>query len=217
MKPLPRYLLSQRFWELFLLDQSTRLGDHREAVRKAALGYLRTYRYLIRHESDFTIAKQDHLSLIPQEVDWSAFCHFISALDDIKEVDVSGRYNYGELRLSRLNFYAPFFLGKFHFEQIHGQYGDYFARLYGPVFFVFAVVSTVLNSMQVGLAVDQVASIQWNSLWPGFRYFAALVLIGAALVSLCFIFLWWWLLLDEWIFVIRFRRRERFRRKSLRC
>jgi hypothetical protein len=30
------------------------------------------------------------------------------------------------------------------------QYGNYFARLYGPGFFVFAVVTTVLNSMQVG-------------------------------------------------------------------
>jgi hypothetical protein len=123
-------------------------------------------------------------------VDWATFCRVISAFDNIKETDVSGRYNYRELRLSRLNFYALFFLGKFNFEQIHGQYGDYFARPYGPVFFVFAVVATVLNSIQVGLAVDQVASVQWHSLWSSFRYFTVMVLIGAAILSTCFIFLW---------------------------
>jgi hypothetical protein len=85
------------------------------------------------------------------------------------------------------------------------QYGDYFARLHGPVFFVYAVVTMVLNSMQVRLAVDQVASVQWPSLWPSFRYFTAIVLVGAAILSTCFIFLWWWLLLDEWIYCARFR------------
>ncbi|CAG8983150.1 hypothetical protein HYALB_00014076 [Hymenoscyphus albidus] len=149
---------------MFLLNQSTCLGGRRDAIRKAALGYLRTYRYLIQHESDFRIAKQDHLCLVPHGVGWVAFCRFISALDQIKDANVSGRYRYGELRLSRLNFYAPFFLRKFHFEQIHGQYGDYFARLYGPILFIFAIVSTILNSMQVGLAVDQVATTHWLSI-----------------------------------------------------
>jgi hypothetical protein len=82
---------------------------------------VRTYRHLVRHESDFAIAKQDKLSFISQDVDWAAFCRFISDFDNIKAADVSGRYNYWELRLSSLNFYAPFFLGKFNFEQIHGQ------------------------------------------------------------------------------------------------
>jgi hypothetical protein len=97
------------------------------------MGYIRTYRYLIQHESDFVIAQQDHLRLVPLDVKWTEFCRFISTFGHIKDVDVSGRYSYGELRLLRLNFYAPFLLGKFHFEQIHGQYGDYFARLYGPI------------------------------------------------------------------------------------
>ncbi|CAG8979288.1 hypothetical protein HYALB_00012671 [Hymenoscyphus albidus] len=68
IKPLPKYLLSYRFWEMFLVNQSTCLGGRRDAIRKAALGYLRTYRYLIQHESDFHIAKQDHLCLVPHGV-----------------------------------------------------------------------------------------------------------------------------------------------------
>ena len=214
IKPLPLYLLSWRFWEIFLVDGSACLGSHRDTTRRAALGFLRTYRYLIRHESDFVVAKRDHLRLIPQDVGWADFCRFICAFDHIKDVDVSARYSYGELRLSRLNFYAPFFLGKLHFEQIHGQYGDYFSRLYGPFLFIFAVVSTFLNSMQVELAVDQVASVRWVRLWPVFRCFSAFVLIGTTLVSVCFVFLWSWLFLDEWIFALRARRRRRILARS---
>jgi hypothetical protein len=82
---------------------------------------------------------------------------------------VSGRCYFGELRLTRLNFYAPLLLRKFHFEQVHGQYGDYFARLYGPVLFVFAVVSTILNSMQVALAADQSLAVHWIPVWHASR------------------------------------------------
>lgn len=217
IKPLPKYLLSHRFWEIFLVNGSTSLGDRRDAIRGAALGYLRTYRFLIRHESDFIVAKQEHLRLIPQDVEWAEFCRFISAFDHIKDDDVSARYSYGELRLSRLNFYAPFFLSKFHFEQIHGQYGDYFARLYGPVLFIFAVVSTILSSMQVELAVDQVSSVRWVTLWPLFRCFSAFVLIGTTLVSVCFMLLWSWLFLDEWIFTLRVQRQRRRDNLSIKC
>lgn len=73
IKPLPKYLLSHRFWEMFLANKSSCLGGRREKIRRAALGYLRTYRYLIRHESDFTIAIQHHLRLIPQDVGWVDF------------------------------------------------------------------------------------------------------------------------------------------------
>ncbi|KAF2266258.1 hypothetical protein CC78DRAFT_531664 [Lojkania enalia] len=113
------------------------------------------YRYLIQHESDFHIAQQDHLCLIPKDVDWPSFCRFISELRHIDDVAVSMRYCYGELRLTRLNLYAPLLLRKFHFEQVYRQYSDFFGRLYGPVLFVFTVVSTILNSMQVALAADQ--------------------------------------------------------------
>ncbi|KAG9228114.1 hypothetical protein BJ875DRAFT_508683 [Amylocarpus encephaloides] len=217
MKPLPRYLLSWEFWERFLVDTSVGLGECRDAVRGAALGHLRSYRYLIQHESDFIVAKQDHLRLIPQDVQWTEFCHLVSALDRIKDADVSARYCYGELRLSRLNFYAPFFLRKFHFEQVHGQYSDYFTRLYGPVLFVLAGVSTLLNGMQVQLAVDQVASSHDHSSWSVFRSFSAITLIGTAFISLCFCILWLWIFLDEWIYTIKIRRRKRRESESLQC
>jgi hypothetical protein len=137
--------------------------------------------------------------LIPKDVDWPSFCRFTSDLNDIQDSSVSRRYCFGELRLTRLNFYAPFLLRRFRFEQVHGQYGDYFARLYGPVLFVFAVVSTILNSMQVALAADQSLAVHWVPVWHVSRWFSAISIVGTAVVALCFAALWLWMFLDEWV------------------
>src|SRR5579862_755325 len=59
LKPLPKYLLSHRFWTEYLLATTSPLGDERETIRRAALGYLRTYFYLIRYESDFRVATDE--------------------------------------------------------------------------------------------------------------------------------------------------------------
>ena len=218
IKPLPSYLLSHAFWEHFLLSNLSPLGDRRDAILKAAMGYLRTYRYLIQHESDFVIAQQDHLRLIPKNISWAQFCEFITEIVCIQDTEVSDRYCYGELRLSRLNLYAPLFLRRFHYEQVYGQYGDYFARLYGPVLFLFAVVSTMLNSMQVEIAVEQVSTTHWEALWPMYRGFGTVSLVGIALVLLCFVLLWLWMILDEWQYAIRCRlRRRQTRRSQSKC
>jgi hypothetical protein len=216
VKPLPRFLLSYTFWKRFLSEDANPLGAGQDAIRKAATGFLRTYRYLIQHESDFNIAQQDHLRLIPKGIDWDSFCRFISGLDHINDSSVSTRYHYGELRLTRLNFYAPFLLRKFHFEQVHGQYGDFFGRLYGPILFAFAVVSTILNSMQVALTAEQLVTSHWQSVWYVFQSFSIVSLIGAAIISMWFVALWLWIFLGEWIYTIRRKiaRRARARRTS---
>jgi hypothetical protein len=203
IKPLPRYLLSYAFWKDFLDEPSDRLGEDKHSIRKAAAGFLRTYRYLIRHETDFNIAQQEHLNLIPKDVDWPSFCRFTSDLSSIDDTAVSRRYYYGELRLTRLNFYAPLLLRKFHFEQVHGQYGDFFARLYGPILFVFALVSTTLSSMQVALAAEQLVAAQWVSMWHVSRWFSVLSLVGSAVVAGWFVLLWLWMFLDEWVYTAR--------------
>jgi hypothetical protein len=157
---------------------------------------------LIRHESDFHLAQQDGLQLIPKDVDWASFCRFTSDLNDIQNSAISRRYCFGDFRLRRLNSYAPLLLRKFRFEQIHGQYGDYFARLYGPVLFVFAVVSTVLNSMQVALAADQLLAVHWLPVWHVSRWFSAISIVGTTVIALCFAVLWLWVFLDEWVYTL---------------
>ena len=209
IKPIPRYLLSQTFWEMYLDDGSNRLGNNRSNIREAAIGFLRTYRYLVQHESDFIIAQQDNLHLIPKDVDWLSFCRFISDLGHIQDSVVSRRYFYGELRLTRLNFYAPLLLRKFYFEQVHGQYGDFFGRLYGPLLFVFALVSTILNSMQVVLTAEQLVAAHWEPVWYLFRCFSVVSLIVAIIIAIWFTLLWLWIFMDEWIYTIRRKLEKR--------
>ncbi|KAF3036734.1 hypothetical protein E8E11_000013 [Didymella keratinophila] len=98
-------------------------------IRKAALGYFRTWFHLIKSESDFRIAQEASLPL------------------------VSGRYAYGEIRLSRLNFYAPLFLRKWHFHRVEYQYKEYFAVFYAPILFAAGVASILLSGFQVAVAV----------------------------------------------------------------
>jgi hypothetical protein len=206
VKPLPRYLISFGFWNLFLRIDACKLSCERDNVRKAALGFIRTYRHLIQSESDFFIAQR--IKLIPEGIDWPAFARFVFELEKIEDFDTSERYTYGEIRLTRLNFYAPFLLGKFYYEQVHGQYADYFGRLYGPILFVFAILSTALNSMQVELATDELVAPHWKAMWPIFRGFSALCLVGVISVCVWFIVLWFWIFLDEWIWTLKQRRKR---------
>jgi hypothetical protein len=216
IKPLPRYLLSHTFWTKFV-DRSAGTKPSPIVTRKAMLGFLRTYRYLILHESDFIIAQQDNLRLIPRDIKWESFCQLMSSLD-IEDSTVSERYSYGELRLTRLNFYAPFLLRKFHFEQVHGQYSDFFGRMFGPVLFCFALVTTVLNSMQVALAVEQLITPKWERFWHLSRWFSVISLIAASIISVWLACLWLWIFLDEWIYTVRRRaERRRLARTTSKC
>jgi hypothetical protein len=209
IKPVPQYLLSHAFWNTFLLSKSSPLGNRRESIRKAALGYLRTYDHLIRHESDFRIAQQEDLCLIPEQAQWPQFCAFTSEFNSIRDSDVSARYSYGELRLTRLNFYIKILLHKFHFEQVHGQYEPYFSRFYASFLFIFAIISILLNSMQVELAVEPLGVVRWRSFWQICRYFSVLAMAIATFLSLAFISILIWKISDEWIFAIRVRRKRR--------
>jgi hypothetical protein len=66
---------------------------------------------------------------------WEQFCNLTAGLDSIADDQVSGRYAYGEIRLTRLNLYAPLLLGKSHFQRVEYQYKEYFALFYGPILF----------------------------------------------------------------------------------
>ena len=154
VKPLPRYLTSYTFWRDYLVDHGNVTTRNRyDHVRKAALGYLRTYFYLVTSESDFYIAQDPDLHLIPAGINWEQFCNFTTDLVKISDRDVSERYAYGEIRLTRLNFYAPLLLGKSHFQRVNYQYREYFAYFYAPILFVIGITSVFLGGLQVAVAV----------------------------------------------------------------
>lgn len=209
VKPLPVYLLSYTFWNEYLLPLTFLPGAQQQEICKAALGYLRTYRFLIKHESDFRIAKAEHLQLVPKHVTWPQMCYF---LDDLKCIDddmVSGRYHYGTIRLSRLNLYAPLLFGRWLYEYMPFQYGEFFTRLYGPVLFIFAVVSTMLNCMQVTATADGTPKSSPAWLWRVFHWSSILMLLTTILVTCALIGMWAGIVADEWRYSITTIRRKR--------
>lgn len=209
IKPLPRYILSFQFWQDYLCDKT------QDALRRDVLGYIRTYTRLVRYESDFRIAQDEKLQLLPKNITWEQWCHFREDLTSITDNDVCMRYHYGELRLTRLNFYAPFFMGKSHFQRVDYQYGEYFAQFYAPTLFVLAVVSVVLSSLQVTMEVEGVLSAKSRHAMSAFA-----MGFGVAMMFVCWALLVGFLVLfiykyaKEWRFALRDRRRLRQEAKS---
>ncbi|KAI0190538.1 hypothetical protein F4808DRAFT_476529 [Astrocystis sublimbata] len=153
IKPLPRYITSYAFWQHYFRSYSNeRAPGH---IHRAALGFVRTYAYLIKYESDLRITQDPGLCLIPPDISWEQFSNFASTFADIKNSHVSPRYAFGEIRLTRLNLYAPILLGRSHFQRIDSQYNAYFARFYAPLFFFIGIISVVLSVFQLYITVKQ--------------------------------------------------------------
>jgi hypothetical protein len=211
LKPVPAYLLSYNFWTQYLLNTASPLPEPtRTELCKSALGFLRTYKYLIKHRSDHRIAIDKELELLPAKTSFTSLSNFISDLESITDSNVSKRYHYGEIRLTRLNFYGKFILRRWHFHTVHGQYGAYFKRFYGPLLFVFTIMSLILNSMQVELAVEAMLnSGQWTGFWSLCRYFCVLTLVAIFCVGGAMFSVLMWMIVDEWIYAIRDRRAKR--------
>lgn len=207
IKPLPKYLLSFDFWNIYLLSPTSTLGLEREIIKRSALGFLRTYRYLVCYESDFNIAMEK--KLLPEGTTWESFSRFASDLRSIEDIDVTGRYTFGEIRLSRLNFYIKIILGKSTFHKIHGQYGAYFARFYAPILFILGIISIILNALQLEMAVESLGSAPWRSIREISRFtsiVAATLLCGIAIVLFFLLML---RITMEWYYACRDRRRKR--------
>ncbi|CAG7941485.1 unnamed protein product [Penicillium salamii] len=204
LKPLPQHITSSVFWDTFMSDPSK--SGAAVKLRKAALGYLRTYFYLIQYESDLRIAQDPALCLVPKEVTWPRFCQFTARFNDITDNEVSGRYHYGEIRLSRLNYYAPVLLGKSQYQRVNHQYRAYFARIQGPVISVFAFFSILLNCMQVNLAASDSDGRYSSALLFACCYWLSTLIgcvTGVLLLMLVFLFLF--KVIREWKFAIAHR------------
>ena len=181
IKPMPRWLMSHAWWK-FVKRSSEGLRPpgncEWEAIYRAALGFTRSYYYLIIHESDFDLAQ--HHKLIPRDITLKDFQNFIDAFGDIQDASVSLRYTFGDLRLSRLNWLAKSHLGRLHYHKIHRQYHNYFSRFYGPLLFIFGIFTVVLDAMQVTLGSSSVAVDQgggWNSVINICRWFSIVTIL----------------------------------------
>jgi hypothetical protein len=202
VKPLPRFLFDPHFWETFKLyhpqpdyDASLCSCRHRQ---KIALGLLFSYAALVAHESDYHIAKEMHL--IPEDVQWSDWRKKIRGLLSISPIHsrVDPRFQYGELRLSRLNKIYFFWKTPFRgYMSRWNQYGAFFrdnlAWLAGSTVYI----AVVLTAMQVGLATNELQDNDaFQSAAYGFTMFSVFGPLAAFFlicIVFCFIFIGNWI------------------------
>ena len=175
-------MLSYAFWRY--------LATQAEELQQAAIGFMRTYFYLIRHETDFCLAIEKNL--IPQTTDdgktlicWETFATLIASFEQFDDETVLPRYGYGELRLTRLNFYSRIFLGKLTYHHIEAQWGPFLSSFLSPFIVVFVVLTLVLNAMQVALTAQgfQNTDPQWQAFVRFSTTFSVITLSFAAVVT----------------------------------
>ncbi|EER24535.1 hypothetical protein D8B26_005133 [Coccidioides posadasii str. Silveira] len=189
IKPIPKYLLSHAFWEFYLNGARPPIpGRPNTKITSAALGFLRSYFYLIQHRSDFAIATNNDHRLIPKHISYAQFSCFIRAFgrDRIGDDVVSPRYAYGELGLTRLNLSSKVFLQRFTYHKVHGQYGARLAQFYGPVLFMIGIFSLVLSALEVALSVQAiiVSGKPWMTFARLSRWFAIFTIVCSAILAL---------------------------------
>lgn len=165
LKPIPGYLLDHQFWKVKLI--------HRESLYQCALGFLLSYTALIQYESDFYIAKDKRL--IPRNLTWETWIKLVEQLLHHKNENVNRRYDYGELRLSRLNkiYWAHCRLRGYRFP--YQSYGEMFKANLAPIAGTIVYIGLVLTAMQVGLATHRLGNNDaFQNVSYGFTVFSIL-------------------------------------------
>ncbi|KAF2469237.1 uncharacterized protein BDR25DRAFT_326143 [Lindgomyces ingoldianus] len=166
IKPLPRFLLSARFWQ-------SDICPHYH-LYQTALGFLLTYVALIEREVDFNLAVS--LGLLPSELTWPGWLSLVeevvftsseansyfsdpASLSHLEpHVPVNPRFYYGELRLGRLNWIYRLLLGSPR-GYLSGctTYGAFIRDNVNSLITLFAYTTIVLSAMQVGLSTNLLA------------------------------------------------------------
>lgn len=202
LKPIPRYLLNQGFWQSNLkcpdeCNQCTETGPDnsmtscKSSLRKVASGFLYTYACLISSESDFIIANKERL--LPRrgdaEIEWADWKKLAQQLLKNHHRDkVHHRFHRAELRLSRLNWIRRFIARSLFQSYIRGwsNYGDFFHDNITWLSTCVVFIALVLSAMSVGLNTDQLEHNPiFNRASYGFAVFAILSpLITSGLMGL---------------------------------
>jgi hypothetical protein len=168
LKPLPRFLLCPTFWAMEVCP--------RRQLYETALGFLLSYVALIEREVDYILAINH--GLIPKEVTWTGWLtlvdevvrasvqtHYIdaSAASSVSLLEdrpgVNQRFNYGELRLGRLNWIYRLTMGELR-GYLSGctTYGAFMRDNVNSLITLFAYTTIVLSAMQVGLSTEPLAN-----------------------------------------------------------
>ena len=186
IKPLNRWLLDRAFWLEHICSN--------EELHKAACGFVLSYVWLVCRESDFLIGKEQRL--LPAELSWEQWSHFqdsfLGKVNAETLVQVSKRYQYGELRLSRLNqIYrmAPSVASARNFVRGYLSpstwYQEFFRNSFGWLLAVFVYFTVALAGMQLGLAQEDLQrSDTFQQASYGLTIFSLVFVIASVLAIL---------------------------------
>jgi hypothetical protein len=218
IKPLPTFLLDHNYWQTHLCTN--------EEWHRYACGLVLSYAWLVSYQSDLRIATELHL--LPQNVGWESWTAFIE--DFLRHVNphtihqVDRRYQYGELRLTRLNAIyriTPAIFSLKHYTRgfMSGPswYQAFFARNFGWLVAVFFYVSVILSAMQVGLATDSLRkTVGFRRASIGFASGSIIVVLASFVVMLLtWIFLFWYHLLSTIQYCKQVTRRRQAMKRSV--
>ncbi|KAJ5689819.1 hypothetical protein N7462_004211 [Penicillium macrosclerotiorum] len=206
LKPIPRYLLSPKFWESHLLtcmksccvpqrsqhypDVSVPISTTKctKELYKCACGFLLSYLALIQFECDLAIAHTYHL--LPKEITWEkwlTFAHELLEGEAPKPNNINSRYLFGELRLSQLNKIYALRYGEIlrGYQFTYQTYGELFRDYLTPITAATIYMALVLTAMQVGLATTYLeGNPSFQNASSGFTIFSILgPLVGIFLVG----------------------------------
>ncbi len=175
IKPIPKYLFSSSFWQYYIIYETSPLHDFEQTMlRESCTGFLRSYGHLIRHRCDFNLAQQE--GLIPKYIRYTEFIQFITSFESLPDTEVSKRYCFGELRLRRLNLWAPLALRRLNFHDDVRGLATSLTQFYGPLFFVFVIITVVLNAMQVQMLTKQKAQ-RFFEFFSGLAIFLGIIVV----------------------------------------
>ncbi|OAK97719.1 hypothetical protein IQ06DRAFT_280372 [Phaeosphaeriaceae sp. SRC1lsM3a] len=203
IKPLPDYLLNYDYWLENLCD------DDGEDLYQSACGMLLSYAWLICYESDLNLAKE--IGLMHKDVEWPSWTayleEFLANMDRTSSRDINKRYNYGELRLSRLNAIYRWKPPSHSLRNLMRGYrvgsmwyNVFFKRHFGWLFAVFGTFSVCLSALQVGLSTSKLQlDERFQRMSYGLTMISLVVIIAVVMIILvAWVILFWYHLITSW-------------------
>ena len=195
IKPMPKYLLAVSFWNKYLLSKP--FDDLRTSIERAKLaacarGFLLSYCYLVRYESDFHLAKD--AGLLPDEIGWKQWRTWaLQVVQGCPHDSINERFRHGELRLSRLNmiyrWHKGFLLHGYTIVGAPSSYSEFLKEKFYTLFIGLGFFVVILTAMQVGLATDRLhESLSFQAVSWGFTV-VTIVASSVALVAIVGVFL----------------------------
>ncbi|KAF4592483.1 hypothetical protein GQ602_002782 [Ophiocordyceps camponoti-floridani] len=190
LKPLWEPLLDHGFWRYELCNKDVK-------TYLSATGLLMSYIWLICSEPDLLIAKQHNL--VPRKLNWAAWAFFSRdfldrhSLDGHNE-DMAKRYDYGELRIQRLNLIYRFAPETFPNYLLRGylygynQFSQFFGRNFAWAAVAVLYAGVVLAAMQVALAVPPIKDdVSFQRAAYGFTVFILVAMVFFSTFALAYL------------------------------